>query len=145
MIGENPQEEESVPQGYIPPQQPLPPQQPPRQYYPTSRPMDQIASSNMVILLAILFGYFMLFIGGAIMIFGSGDAIKAGIVLVELGLAAMDSMILFAMIMRKDIDRWVRVAVIVFVIVMTIYLMVLLMGGATIGLATQQSGGPGGY
>jgi len=124
MIGESREEGGYMSQQY-PQQQPQPPQQQPMppQYYHRPKSFEETLASNMMIFIAVFFGFLMMFIGKILLLFATGDVAKMGSVLIALGAFVMGALLLFAMLMRNDINRWVRVAVILFVIVLTIYLL----------------------
>jgi len=142
MMSENREEGGYVSQQYPQqPQQPQPQQQPPQpmapQYYPKPKSFEETLASNMMIFIAVFFGFLMIFIGKILFLFTTGDAAKVGSVLIALGAFVMGALLLFAMVMRNDINRWVRVAVILFVIVLTIYLL-----GTTVVFGIGSAGYP---
>ncbi len=140
MIGES-REGGYMPQQYPQqPQQPQPAQQPQSmapQYYQRPKSFEETLASNMMIFIAVFFGFLMIFIGKILLLFATGDVAKVGTVLMALGAFIMGALLLFAMLIRNDINRWVRVAVILFVIVLTVYLL-----GTTVVFGLGNMGNP---
>lgn len=124
------------PENYGSPQPPhhytsIPPIQQ-QDYARTSAPkyagLESIFTSNQMMIMAIMFGFFLVFIGGIVMRLGGYDAMRAAAIIIQLGLVIIISSLLPSAIFRNDLHVAIRLGILAFVIVISYCLILIAYG-----------------